>query len=297
MGYIIAVIIVALIMLGIAALIKNCIFKPLKTINNKCEAIYQKHELFSSIGKAYEEVCLNNPLKYENNKRVPRILCDYKRLLRGEILDECVKHAPSERITVICEGDEVEIFNDDYMTYVKNQAKAFKKAGNTEPWFENELKRISKEQKEDKLLRNFRGSLMELGLPAQYIFSAVTNNRVLKYKPEDWKKLIEAIKFYAQNNDDAYIFSYLDNVDDKDTLIDQTKFDAFVELVDVDIKPKLAGAFIQDKIKESDLKDVLTIIHNSDVSIDTALTYLVERKKVSSKEKTLREKYAETLKR
>jgi hypothetical protein len=282
--------------IGIWKLIRFLIVRPIKIVGGRlADASAERRILSSSYGKAYEEMCIYNILKYEGDPRVPEVIENYWKFILGEILDRGMKNAPSEKIKEMHRGYEVEVPNPDYVTYLKNQIKAFKVAGESCEVFEHEYKRVRKTAKESDIKMDFTMKLVEMGLSLKYGMILVTDKSIQKYRPEDWSGIIGAVKAY----DVAYGYpctsAFLENVEEINILTDDCKIKAFKELTELGVSNDLAGAFVQGKIGEEDLREVLGYLENGELTSVEALQLLLEKKNATLKVRDLKSQYRQAV--
>jgi hypothetical protein len=278
--------------IGLWKLFNKCVVTPINILAIKNEEKRKLQEIFLSHGKAYEEVYTNNPLKYENDPRVPEIIKTYQELLSGKLLDEDMKHTPSKEI--MFEG--VMIPNDDYLEYLKNQTKALKNQSSPYQNMEREYKRVKKETDENKMLWDFRMKLANMGLPGHLLLEVIPDQgaeeRINKYKPSDWKKIIAAIIKYEKEYGNVYISNSIILVTDKDTFLDEEKMETYFTLVQGEHIPAvLVAAYVQDQITVEDLKKAYGLILDLDITPEEALRKIKSQNRTKDKEEALRDKF------
>ena len=288
----------------ITFLFKKCVVAPVNYVVNsntartiKAEREAQLEKIFSSHGKAYEYTCILYPKIYQGDPRVPSILDNYKRLLKGDPIDTKMIHAPSE--TLIDPDTNEPTLNEDYLTYLEGQTKALKRAKVVSEVMTAEYKRIKKLFKETEIIRDFRMELLDLGLPAVYLESAVTPERMQTYKPGDWKDLIEAVISYGEVFDRFSIDEYLKTISNKKTLLDEDKMKIFHTLYTVEeVDPYLIKTYIEDDPKE-DIYELVTELEElkSDrgISSNEAFNILMESKRQITEAESLRESYKKAI--
>ena len=277
---------------GIALPINFLVNKHLQSIEAaEKRAILER--IFESHGKAYEYTCILHPKEFEGN--VTGILANYKDLLSGKILDPDMKHAPSEKLYDPNLKEDVP--NEDYLTYLEAQVKALKKTASER--MTSELKRIRKLFKETKLLFNFRMELLEQGLSGQYLEPAVTPERIQKYKPSDWKELIDAIVFYESIFECTSIVKFLETMTDKKSLLDEDKMRTFHILYSMEkVDPYLIKCYIEEE-HEEDITDIVQelgdIKDDNDIPPNEAFNILMERMRQTKEEEKLRSEYSKAV--
>jgi hypothetical protein len=280
-----------LIIKGIALPINFLVNKHLKSIEvAEKNAILER--IFESYGKAYEYTCILHPKEFEG--KVTEILANYKSLLNGKILDPDMKHAPSEKL--YDKDLKEDVPNEDYLTYLEAQVKTLKKADRPiSEHMTSELKKTRKLFKETRLLLDFRMELLEQGLSAQYLEPAVTPERIQKYKPSDWKELIDAIVFYESIFEWTSIAKFLETITDKKSLLDVDKMRTFHILYSMeDIDPYLIKCYIEEGHNEDivDIVQELEDIKDGDsVPPNEAFNILMDRMGRTKEEEELRSKY------
>ena len=289
---------IALIWLGMSRLVKMFVVGPaLKdkdaTLNTPLSAFREASaydnlvgatsNVPASISQAYEEMCIFRPETYYLDPTLDKVIQDYKALLQGKILDPEGKHIPSETI----EGN----LNPDYRRYLKSQIRVLGKAGKDVTWFKKELKRFNDVDKEELFEGGFLLTLEEMGAPEYLLDAMIKNGRMESYKPEDWKALIAQLKVYVKTYHPAAIIYFLEEINDKEILLDEAKMDAFVKLRDLDISNELAAAYVRSDVSEEDLEAITGIMNEEYVSSEEALKLLLERKKAALTADILRETY------
>jgi hypothetical protein len=292
MGWIILMFVIAFFLYVAVTIIKfvytDLIKNPINAVIDKCNKKQQYHEVLSSIGKSYETMCVLHPEEYEGDPHITKILEDYRKLLRGEILDEPMENAPSEILE--------DILNKDYLTYLKNQTKALKKAGKPSERMEQEYKRVKRAHKENDLLTDFRLALLDQDLPVQYLISATSHGRIQTYRKEDWEDLVKAVTDYDATYGYPCVALFLEKVEDKESLLDESKMEAFAKLIGLGVDSFMAASFVQDKMTEEDLQKVVEIMEARELSGNAALSLVLQEKKKELKKETLREQYENAVK-
>lgn len=238
----------------------------------------------ASISQRYEEMCILDPERYVDDPSLPKVIQDYSDLLKGKILDPDANNAPSEILE--------DIHNADYRVYLKAQIRSLRKAGKDVTWFQEELKRFSQCEKEVLFEADFILQLESLGATEHLLGSLVTENRMEKYTPEDWKELIDKVKVYDNDYPTDSITYFLDTIEDKSILIDDAKMEAFHKLLELGIDEVLAAAYIKNNISSEDLGNVAEIMESYSMTCDEALKKLLRDKSKVLKKATLKDTYA-----
>lgn len=236
-----------------------------------------------SISELFEEMCINNPTPYENDPNIPKVLQDYKDLLQGRIEDPDGKHIPSEFL--------LGIRNSDYGVYLKSQIKVLRKSGKDVSWFKKEFKRFNQNDKEELFESDFFVELQKMGVSDNLIGAAVTDSRMENYNPDDWKQLAEKLKEYDEVYSDRAIVLFLEAIEDKETLLNEDKMEAFSNLLDLDLDEKLAAAYIEGDLSSEDLEEVADIMDKYSMSCEEALERFLNSKAATLKTLSLQDKY------
>jgi hypothetical protein len=268
------------------------------TLNSSLSAFRESHKYDSiikdankgatiSIAQLFEDMCFNNVCKYENDPRLPKVIQDYKDLLKGKILDPDAKNVPSE----IIDG----ILNSDYRVYLKAQIRELDKAGKDVVWFKKELKRFSACERGDIFEANFLMHLETMGAPNELLGSMVNESRMESYSPDDWQNLVGKVKEYAKKYEMDVISDFLYNVLDKSTLLDEDKLDAYCQLINLGIDEEAASRYLSGDLSSEDLARVAEMMDQFNMTCEETLENLLSTKKSELKEKSLKESYKRRL--
>ena len=236
-----------------------------------------------SISDLFEEMCILNPTSYENDPRIQKVLKDYKDLLKGRIEDPDGTHIPSEIL--------LGIRNSDYGVYLKSQIRALKRSGKDITWFRDELKRFCQNDKEEMFEADFYIMLEKMGASVNHIGALVNDDRMENYSPEDWKILVDKVIVYSEKYSDSDIVYFLDLINDKETLLNDDKMEAFSKLVELGIEEELAAAYIKEEISSDDLEQVSENIARYSMTCEEALEKVLSDKSKSLKTISLQEMY------
>jgi hypothetical protein len=237
----------------------------------------------ASISELFEEMCILNPANYEEDSRIPKVLKDYKDLLHGRIEDPDGKHIPSEIL--------LGIRNTDYGIYLKSQIRVLKKKDIDVSWFKEEFKRFNQNDKEELFEADFFMMLEKMGAPHNILGALVNDKRMETYSPEDWKVLVDKVKEYDKTYSDDDLIFFLDTVENRETLLNENKMEAFSKLRELGFDEKLAAAYIEDDISSEDLEEVSELMDKFSMSCDEALESYLTKKEKSLKTLSLQEKY------
>lgn len=241
----------------------------------------KSHKL--SISELFEEMCINNPTVYEDDPNIPKVLKDYKDVLHGRIEDPEGKHIPSEFL----QG----IRNSDYGVYLKSQIRVLKKAGKDVEWFKAEYKRFNQNDKEELFEADFYIKLMEMGAPENLVAGMVTDSRMESYSPDDWEQLVDKIKEYNEVYSDRSIALFLEAVEDKETLLNDDKMEAFDKLLELGFDEKLAAGYIDGDLASEDLEEISDLMEKYSMDCEEALEHYLKGRSSTLKTLSLQDKY------
>jgi hypothetical protein len=234
--------------------------------SNAIDRMIQQNPLdtLESISQRYEAV-MDSPLDYSEEER-SNVAREYKELLMGHIKDPEAYHAPDERR----DG----YLNSDYVRYLKNQVRVL----GPDCWHKDELKRVRQIDKEEQVGIDFRAELMKMGAIPALVHAMTTDKRMETYDTNDWKNLIAATNEYAEEFRLGRILYFLEQVDDKETLLDHSKMELFDLLIEKDVPEKVAGVFMRTEMEDEEIACVLELL-DQDCTIDEALTLVLTKKK------------------
>lgn len=189
----------------------------------------------------YEELCIRNPIDHINDPRIPNVISQYREIINGSKLDPLGKYAPSEKIN----GET----NEDYVLYLKNQKRALSKQGTDTTWIKKELGRIRNLEKANEAVSGFFETLTDMGLSPVLFPMIVTEERMEKYKPSDWKDLIKATDEYCANdcalqNIGLFFLHY----NDEEIIYNAEKMYVFDMLLKHDLPIPLAKMVVENKV-------------------------------------------------
>lgn len=253
-----------------------------KDVNDEyAEGFIQKKDLGSikSIARKFYLI-RENPTRFSKDIR-EIVTLDFKKVLEGKIKDPERIHAPDEK-------DEDGDISPEYEKYLENQGEALGK----DSWHYKEFRRI---QEENHIVSSFMIQLLDMGANASFIRAMTTSKRIEEYSPEDWEKLIEATNEYAEDYHQAVIIYYLENIDDKETLLDRDKFEMFAELLEKDIPEKAAAVFLKANLEISEIGIILELIEKG-YTIEEATTLVLNSKKTMYDEEIARKEMDDLLK-
>lgn len=241
---------------------------PLKSYreSHAIDQMIQQNPLdtMESISQRYEAV-MDSPLDYTEEERT-EVAKEYKELLTGHIKDPDALHAPNERR----DG----YVNTDYVRYLRNQTRVL----GPNCWHKTELKRIRQIEKEEEIGIDFRAELMKMGAMPPLVHAMTTDKRMEEYNTNDWKDLIKATNEYAENYHIGRVLHFVEQVDDKETLLNQNKMELFNLLLEKDVPEKVAGVFMKANMEDDEIACVLELL-DQNCTIDEAISLVLNKKK------------------
>lgn len=236
-----------------------------------------------SISSLYERKCIKEPVRYEHDPDMPRIVDTYKDLLQGRILDPEAQHAPSERL----EGK----VNNDYLTYLRNQRRCLKKSGIDNSWFQQEIKRINRVLEEDNIRGQFFAELLGLGIPADFIPFLVQDDKIEEYTPEEWRRIAESLKLYLKDFKDDVVMEFFYRFSNVEILTDYDKMEAYAQLSDINMSKEIIWDYMEGAIEESDVMDIIRLHEYEEYSWKEAKDKVITQNYNKTKSEALRSKY------
>ncbi len=240
-----------------------------------------------SISDLYELLCVNKADKYQNDPRIEKVLKDYRDLLHGKILDATGKHVPSEIID--------KRPNPDYVTYLKAQRKALKLArvimGKT--WFDYELLRLNVIADEEDVRFQYIKEFLNLGIPISSIGALISDEKLNTFKASDWKKLAKKAKEYTESYDELTVFSFLNYINDIDTLLNSVKMDTFNTYISHGAPVGIALMIVQEKISEEQAVRAAKLVDVYKYIWEDAVKEILEDDRKATLKTELRSKYKE----
>jgi hypothetical protein len=200
-----AVISTVLVERGIKKLLPNLFGVEVPTLDTPLEKFEGSHGYAKRLSVAkdsvnwaqlYEELCVLDPEKTQNDPRIPEVLAHYKALLNGTELDLEGRHVPNEQMS----GRP----NPDYSRYMKAQAKAARKAGQKAAGMRREAKvsgyRKSLEEVRNEMIVHL---VSELNCPMCVAGVIVTNDRLENTTPETWRQISRFAGEYVKIHGEA----------------------------------------------------------------------------------------------
>lgn len=219
-----------------------------------------------SISKRYEMI-QENPLEYPESIR-EIITKNYKNVLLGTITDPDTIHAPKERDS---SGDYI---NKDYIRYLKNQAR---KLGENS-WHHEEYLRVKELVVEENIGLDFKINILRKGVEPSLVHSMVSVKRMEEYSVEDWDELIRAVKNYYDIANAGFIISFLENIEDREILLNREKFELYILLLSKDIPEKVASVFLRTNMTNDEIILILELI-DKEYPLNDAITLVLTDKK------------------
>lgn len=244
-----------------------------------------KLEEAHNIAEAFELMCIKEPLKYQDDPGLAKVIRDYRDLLHGKVLDPDGRHIPSETI----DGNT----NPDYVTYLKAQRKSMKLAkkisGKT--WIDGEVKRVTINEKEDDIRLQFIMELQDMGLTSVAISALVSDDKLNTIKAAEWKKLAKKVKEYSECYDQFVIFSFLKNVNDINILLDSDKMDQYNTYISHGAPESIALEIIRGGISSEQAVRAAELVDSFGYNWDKAITEVLEDDLKADTKTSLRDKY------
>ncbi len=234
-----------------------------------------------SISARYELV-KDNPLDYNEEDR-KAVTEEYRDLLVGRIKDPDGFHAPRER--------DGHLVNPDYIRYLRNQIRVL----GHDCWHKQESARVRQVRDEENVGVDYRRQLLDFGANPALVHPMTSHEaRMEEYDAQDWKELIRVTNDYLKTNSPREVIIYLEEVTDKDVLIDRNKFELFALLLEKDVPRKIAGVFMTAKLSEENLAQVLELL-DQNVGVDDALSLVLSEEKRRLELEIARKEMSETL--
>lgn len=199
-----------------------------------------------SISDKYQKM-MENPLQY-NEKERKEITKTYKKLILGHIKDPNGIHTPDEYNNTL--------INPDYIRYLKNQIRVLGK--NT--WHKKELDRIKPIEKEEKFEADFVYELGKRGAPYWCVNAMASPERMEKYTPHKWDKLIKQILSYDGKYPRKIIIYLLKNFNDDTILYNKYAFELCDMLIKNDFPDIIINAYLKENIDAQELLNIFKMI-------------------------------------
>jgi hypothetical protein len=292
MNFVITVIILTAIFYGIYLLIKKEMDKvttlkdtsldtPLyefKESHAVSTHVTKKGTFINNPVKSYEEMCIKNPLKYKDHPDLPKIISEYKKIIKGITPDYNGSFIPSQYIL----GKD----NPDYYTYLKNQIKY-------NPSLEIEKKRILKTMKIEKVKQKLFLTLVTKGVPPLIANTALQSHTKLNnYTEKDWNTFCSVIQEYLQMTDRLTIMDFVEMFSSKEIVLNKEKFEEFLVLKSKKIPLDLIFYIIKDEISIEQAKHAIILVQDYGYSIKEAIKEILNQQKREIEEENLRKKYS-----
>lgn len=230
-----------------------------------------------NVTKAYEEMCVLNPLKYKDHPELPKIISEYKKILKGIIPDYDGKFIPSEYL--------LKEFNQDYYTYLKNQSKH-------NPSLIPEKKRVQKMLKIKEIKKNMFIALIDKNIPPLIADAALNSEiKINSFSATDWENFAKAINDYTQLTDRFTLIDFVELFDSKDILFNKEKFEIFLSLKKNNIPLDLILLIMEDTISIENAKKALLLMQKYNYSLKDAIKKVKQENNKKIEEEKLRKKY------
>lgn len=257
-------------------------FKESHAVSGRLNSTTLKNQ---NISETYERMCILEPVKYQNDPTLSKVISDYKALLQGKLLDPEGLHVPSETIN--------DFPNPDYQRYLKAQRKALKlsKKISGRTAYDKELRRLDIVDKEEDIRVQFILELGKLGLSEVAVSALMSDTKLNKFKAEEWKRLAKKVKGYSETYDESVVFSFLSHIDDISILLDENKLDQYNTYVCHGAPEAIALEIITDGISQEQAVRAARLVDRHSYDWTDAVTEVLETDLKVTTEKTLRNKY------
>ena len=252
---------------------------PLTPINKNLDTTYPEFET-DNISALFEKMCVIEPLTYKNHPKLPEVIENYKKLLGGLIPDPEGAHVPSKYLN----GD----INKDYVKYLKGQQAC---AGKSPAWIAEEFKRISTDKSILSVKANFCTKLWEMGCPEDLAIACATDERLNTYQAEDWKRLVEAVKTYAQEDETALVIGFLAVTDDINVLTNKSSFEIYKVCVDQEVSESVRDFIVTGKISLEQAIDICKYKESIRSTWEEAMEVIITRDLEADESEELIAKY------
>jgi len=238
-----------------------------------------------SVAMSYERMCILEPLAHRGDTRIPAIIDDYRKIIKGRTLDPKAENIPSERI----KGE----LNPDYRAYLSAQRKALSIAGYNTSWFDKEYERISKVNKIEVINQKFTEKLIELGMPIELLPCAYNTFRVENWRGADWKRLIKLIRDESELGEVSIeaIAAFILHNEDKGILFNREKLEAFSLYFEENVPIPLINMYVQDKVTEENMYDIINLVQDDGYDWSEAIKDVLKEEIERNEEYELREAY------
>ncbi|MBD3260265.1 MAG: hypothetical protein GF334_01085 [Candidatus Altiarchaeales archaeon] len=232
-----------------------------------------------SISKRYERMCVLDPVAYKNDPAIPEVLTQYRKLLRGEIVDREGRHAPSDKI----EG----VSNEDYRVYLEAQLKVL---GRVE-WMENELRRIEGIVDVEDLRVEYGSALLKLGVPENIVPAMLTDERLNTYTADEWRAAAIAVKAYAKDHKEAAVQEFLLEYPEKEITLNSAAMEIYAVMSEYDIPTRIIDEIVRGRLTPDQGRRVLSLVEERGYEWDEAFESVLHEDQSESELIELRAQY------
>jgi len=243
-------------------------------------------KLTKSVSAMFEEMCLLNPLKYQNDPRIPQIIRDYKGYITGALVDLEGNHIPSEYLN----GDP----NPDYKKYLHNQRKAMRLQGEKSSWADKLYKELDTLDKYREAKETFKADLVKSEIPFTTAMALITDERMAQTTEEEWKLIKQQVKRYINDFSIAYVNDYINRALKVEELCDYDRMEAFAAWVEHEVPPELAYLNVSGAVPEKAMHEILRMV-DTGLDINEAIRRVLNNVVTEYSAEQLREKYREEL--
>lgn len=253
LGILIATIIVYFIYVSIRSKVANAFTLEGTDIGTNLNEFRESHavsnlikggplNLNESVVQQYERMCIKDPVKYQNDPSIPKLLIDYKDIISGRVLDPQGHNVPSEYIL----GSR----NPDYSSYFANQADALRNLGSSElvNIISSERSRVVRVEEENTARSIFLAQLVEEGIPALIASAAITDEKLNTYNASDWKKFCKIIKGHLSVSDRNAVQNFVRLFDEKEIIFNTEKFESFAIFHKYNVSEVILTEIMRDRV-------------------------------------------------
>jgi hypothetical protein len=250
-------------------------FKETAAIDNRL--VTRARRSVTNISEAYERMCVLDPLEYKDDPSIPGIIEQYKKLLRGELLDSEGRHVPSEFL--------MDKRNPDYDAYIRAQANA---QGSK---LRKEARRLKASESEEDMRADFTAHLLEMNFPVDVLSAVLTEQKLNKYKAEDWKKLARQVKLYCEKYPSEFVAEFLETFSDLRILFDAEKMHAYFTYRQYSVPVNVVTEIVRGRITVKQAERILKLGIDDSYSWEEAVKEVLEEDAQADVENKLRAKY------
>ena len=254
-----------------------------------CSSTYSNYltsvggEHVESISKLFEEMCILDPLSYEDDPELNHVIDSYAALVKGRILDPDGEHIPSISI----DGEN----NPDYYRYLKNQKKAQAKAGLDVTWLTKEMERVTAYKNVKEVKEAFMEQLVAHGMSPSYLEALMDYDRLESYTPADWKAVTEAVSFAEEQGwDESVIREFISNVYEVEYYKDHEVIDRYCFLRTDGNPAKISLEYSKNRLTYEQTLTAITLVDKGYSEEEAMLKVLVYVKDMARAEE-LKSKY------